>query len=205
MPDVGGSGANGDPTASGRSFSIETRSGRLTTPLGDGVRAQRWSRRATPRFTVGSAVGAGVGSPSTPKSSPQRRQYERLLDKGTRVFWWPNSRHRSLAISASPPRLPTVGASQGPGNTPPVASSHGCVTQTHGPWHGLRSSPAGRVTIAALPSRIRSTLPGPVAAPRGHPKGRCKVGWILSNAGRDCWDVWLDLHTGEGRLRRQRD
>jgi hypothetical protein len=37
------------------------------------------------------------------------------------------------------------------------------------------------------------------------PKGRCKVGWIVANAGRDAWDVWLDLETGEGRLRRQRD
>ena len=36
------------------------------------------------------------------------------------------------------------------------------------------------------------------------PKGRCNVGWIVANSGRDSWDVWLDLHTGEGRLRRQR-
>ena len=36
------------------------------------------------------------------------------------------------------------------------------------------------------------------------PKGRCKVGWIVANAGRESWDVWLDLHTDEGRLRRQR-
>jgi hypothetical protein len=28
-------------------------------------------------------------------------------------------------------------------------------------------------------------------------------GWILASSGRDSWDVWLDLHTGEGRLRRQ--
>jgi hypothetical protein len=33
------------------------------------------------------------------------------------------------------------------------------------------------------------------------PKGRCKVGWIVANSGRDSWDVWLDVHTGEGRLR----
>jgi hypothetical protein len=37
------------------------------------------------------------------------------------------------------------------------------------------------------------------------PKGRCKVGWIVANAGRDSWDVWLDVHTGEGRLRRRTD
>jgi hypothetical protein len=37
------------------------------------------------------------------------------------------------------------------------------------------------------------------------PKGRCKVGWIVANSGRDSWDVWLDRHTGEGRLRRRVD
>jgi hypothetical protein len=37
------------------------------------------------------------------------------------------------------------------------------------------------------------------------PKGRCRVGWIVANSGRDSWDVWLDLLTGEGRLRRRRD
>jgi hypothetical protein len=37
------------------------------------------------------------------------------------------------------------------------------------------------------------------------PKGRCKVGWIIAEGGRSSFDVWLDLHTGEGRLRRQRD
>jgi hypothetical protein len=37
------------------------------------------------------------------------------------------------------------------------------------------------------------------------PKGRRKVGWIVSHGGRESWDVWLDLETGEGRLRRQRD
>ena len=37
------------------------------------------------------------------------------------------------------------------------------------------------------------------------PKGRCRVGWIVANSGRDSWDVWLDRHTGEGRLRRRTD
>ena len=38
------------------------------------------------------------------------------------------------------------------------------------------------------------------------PKGRCKVGLDRGQRGAgDAWDVWLDLHTGEGRLRRQRD
>jgi hypothetical protein len=34
------------------------------------------------------------------------------------------------------------------------------------------------------------------------PKGRCCIGWIVSNGGRDSWDVWLDVHTREGQLRR---
>jgi hypothetical protein len=37
------------------------------------------------------------------------------------------------------------------------------------------------------------------------PKGCCNIGWIVANSGRDSWDVWLDLHTGEGRLRRRAD
>ena len=37
------------------------------------------------------------------------------------------------------------------------------------------------------------------------PKGRCKIGWIVADAGRKAWDVWLDVHTGEGRLRRRLD
>ena len=27
---------------------------------------------------------------------------------------------------------------------------------------------------------------------------------IVANTGRDSWDVWLDVHTGEGRLRRRK-
>ena len=34
------------------------------------------------------------------------------------------------------------------------------------------------------------------------PQGRVKIGWIVAGAGRKAWDVWLDLHTGEGHLRR---
>jgi hypothetical protein len=41
------------------------------------------------------------------------------------------------------------------------------------------------------------------------PKGRCTIGGtrrvIVAHSGRDSWDVWLDLHTGEGRLRRRAD
>jgi hypothetical protein len=41
-------------------------------------------------------------------------------------------------------------------------------------------------------------FPDPVEMARasGTPPGRCRVGWILANSGRDAWDVWLDLHTG---------
>ena len=35
------------------------------------------------------------------------------------------------------------------------------------------------------------------------PKGRCMIGWIVDDSGRTAWDVWLDVHTGEGRLRRR--
>jgi hypothetical protein len=35
------------------------------------------------------------------------------------------------------------------------------------------------------------------------PKGHCKIDWIVANGGRDSWDVWIDVNTGEGRLRRQ--
>ena len=39
------------------------------------------------------------------------------------------------------------------------------------------------------------------------PKGRCKVGGtrrvILANAGRDSWDVWLEVRTGLVKLVRR--
>jgi hypothetical protein len=39
------------------------------------------------------------------------------------------------------------------------------------------------------------------------PKGRCLIGGtrrvILANSGRESWDVWLDVQTGEGRLQRR--
>jgi hypothetical protein len=43
----------------------------------------------------------------------------------------------------------------------------------------------------------------PAAGGDGIPKGRCLIGWIVAEGGRTSYDVWLDLHTGEGRLRRQ--
>jgi hypothetical protein len=35
------------------------------------------------------------------------------------------------------------------------------------------------------------------------PKGRCKVGWIVSKGGRESWDVWLEVGTGVVTLIRQ--
>jgi hypothetical protein len=37
------------------------------------------------------------------------------------------------------------------------------------------------------------------------PKGRCKVGWIVSRAGRESFDVWLEIATGLVKLIRQAD
>jgi hypothetical protein len=35
------------------------------------------------------------------------------------------------------------------------------------------------------------------------PKGRCKVGWVVSKGGRESHDVWLDVHTGLVKLIQQ--
>ena len=32
------------------------------------------------------------------------------------------------------------------------------------------------------------------------PKGRCKVGWIVSRGGRESFDVWLEVSTGLVKL-----
>ena len=37
------------------------------------------------------------------------------------------------------------------------------------------------------------------------PKGRCKVGWIVSRGGRESFDVWLKVSTGLVKLIRQAD
>jgi hypothetical protein len=37
------------------------------------------------------------------------------------------------------------------------------------------------------------------------PKGRCKVGWIVSRGGREGWDVWLEVATRLVKLIRQAD
>jgi hypothetical protein len=37
------------------------------------------------------------------------------------------------------------------------------------------------------------------------PKGRCKIGWIVSRGGRERFDVWLEIATGLVKLIRQAD
>jgi hypothetical protein len=45
-------------------------------------------------------------------------------------------------------------------------------------------------------------LPDPLHAARETctPKGRCKVGWIVSKGGRESRDVWLEIATGLVKL-----
>ena len=33
--------------------------------------------------------------------------------------------------------------------------------------------------------------------------GRCKVGWVVRDTGREGWDVWLEVATGSVKLIRQ--
>jgi hypothetical protein len=37
------------------------------------------------------------------------------------------------------------------------------------------------------------------------PKGRCKVGWVVSKGGRESHDVWLEVSTGLVKPIRQAD
>ena len=37
------------------------------------------------------------------------------------------------------------------------------------------------------------------------PKGRCKIGWMVSRGGRESHDVWLEVGTGLVRPNRQAD
>jgi hypothetical protein len=64
--------------------------------------------------------------------------------------------------------------------------------------------------VACSPGNSRCfVLPNPVAEVRKTctPKGRCLIGGtrrvIIAEGGRTSYDAWLDLHTGEGRLRRR--
>ena len=66
--------------------------------------------------------------------------------------------------------------------------------------------------VACRPGDGRcSALPDSVADARAMctPQGRCKSGGtrrvIVSHGGRESWNVWLDRHTGKGRLRCQLD
>jgi hypothetical protein len=46
----------------------------------------------------------------------------------------------------------------------------------------------------ALPYRLEDTRETRT------PKGRCKVGWIVSKGGRESHDVWLEVSTGLVKL-----
>lgn len=37
------------------------------------------------------------------------------------------------------------------------------------------------------------------------PAGWCLIGWVAAASGRQTWDAWLNVETGEGRLRKQPD
>lgn len=37
------------------------------------------------------------------------------------------------------------------------------------------------------------------------PKGWCLIGWVVRESGRESWDAWYNVVTGEGRLRRHPD
>jgi hypothetical protein len=39
------------------------------------------------------------------------------------------------------------------------------------------------------------------ARKRCTPQGGCKIGWLSRDSGRQAGGAWLDLRTGEGRLR----
>ena len=50
-------------------------------------------------------------------------------------------------------------------------------------------------------------FPDPIDEARNSctPKGRYRIGWIVAEGGRTSYDIWLDVHTGEGRLRHRSD
>ncbi len=52
----------------------------------------------------------------------------------------------------------------------------------------------GSVRCYAFPHRLED------ARETRTPKGRCKVGWIVSRGGRESWDVWLEVSTGLVKL-----
>jgi hypothetical protein len=61
---------------------------------------------------------------------------------------------------------------------------------------------ARRSVCAPLEERCYAFSYG-VEFARAHctPQGRCKIGWLSRDNGRQAWEAWLDLRTGEGRLR----
>ena len=85
----------------------------------------------------------------------------------------------------------------------------GCAATGRG--HQFRSSEADACLGASLAmgdgrdcvgSQCCSVLPAPLYEARWThiPKGRCKVGWVVNQGGRESFDVWLEVRTGLVKL-----
>jgi hypothetical protein len=55
----------------------------------------------------------------------------------------------------------------------------------------------GSARCYAFPHRLEDALASCT------PKGRCKVGWMVTKGGRESFDVWLEVGTGLVKLVRQ--
>ena len=66
---------------------------------------------------------------------------------------------------------------------------------------------AGMIEAAMAKAKARVCAPGDnrcYAFPYGlaearatcTAKGRCQVGWVVRDSGREAWDVWLEISTG---------
>ena len=57
----------------------------------------------------------------------------------------------------------------------------------------------GSDRCSAFPNKLHDARPTCTA------KGRCTVGWVVTNGGRESWDVWLEVSTGLVKLIPQSD
>jgi hypothetical protein len=61
------------------------------------------------------------------------------------------------------------------------------------------------VTWAALDDRCSElTFRAAAALTQCSPQDWRAIGWVAASSGRQGWDAWYNVHTGEGRLRKQR-
>ena len=65
-----------------------------------------------------------------------------------------------------------------------------------------RNDSHGRDLIANGPDSLHYVFPDPreEIGQTCTPKGRCKVGWVVSQGGRESFDVWLEVSTGLVKL-----